>query len=72
MIYVRSGNLILNAAYLESWEVTYEELLYSEYTNVIGRGGDFLPNVEKVLLVVNHILQLEKYVFDTTIIDLLK
>jgi hypothetical protein len=33
--------------------------------------GDILPHVEKFLLVVNHILQLEKYLFDTTIIDLL-
>jgi hypothetical protein len=32
--------------------------------------GDILPRVEKLLLVGNHILQQEKYVFDTTIIDL--
>jgi hypothetical protein len=31
--------------------------------------NDILPGVEKILLVVNHILQLEKYVFDTTIIE---
>jgi hypothetical protein len=72
MVCVRSGNLSLNTAYLGSRRVTCEELLYTESTKVVGRVGDILPHVVKVLLVVNHILQLKKYVFDTTIIDSFK
>jgi hypothetical protein len=46
--------------------------VYSENTKVIGRVGDILPHVEKLLLVFNHILQLEKNVFERTVIDLMK
>ena len=46
--------------------------MYSENTKVIGRVGDILPHVEMLLLVFNHILQLEKYKLDKTVIDLLK
>ena len=45
--------------------------MYSENTKVIGRVGDILPHAENLLLVISHILQLEKYVFDRTVIDVL-
>lgn len=50
-----------------SWRVCWEELLFGENIQDMGRVGHIYPHVEKVL--VNHILRLERYVFNTTITD---